>query len=90
MRQFDLGVERVGRGEDTFLQTGENDGLVVERAVFLRRYIAFGLPEDIKHTAESAALAEIVMQVQQLIAAIAWGAKAGFDLFLVASELKTS
>ena len=69
---------------------GERDGGVVPLAKLGWNRRSPWLPESVQHANQGAALAKVVVQVEQLEAAKAGRAQAGLDLFLVAGDLEAA
>src|SRR5262249_28192401 len=76
--------------ESAFGQSRQRHDRAAEVSEFLWRDVALGFPKRIQHTNERCALAEIIVEIEQLKTAEAWRAQVGFDFLLVALDLETS
>ena len=83
MGYFDVRGEGIGGSVDAVFEARERNGSVVPLAKFAGTGVALGLPERVQHPDQSPALAEVVVEVEDLEAAVAGCAQAGLDLLVL-------
>ena len=82
--------ELFGGGEDALMEAGERHDGAGKLAEFGGLGVAFAFPEGVEHADEGGALAEVIVEFEQLKAGEAGGAQGGLDVFLVALELEAA
>ncbi len=85
-----LTFQRVVGGEGALLQAGERNRLAVEAAKLLAGDITLRIPEGIEHADQRGALAEVVADIEHLMAGESRRAEVRLELLFVTGELEFS
>src|SRR5206468_2889856 len=81
-------IERISRREDALLESRKQHGRTAEPAKLLRCRVALRFPKCVEQTDQRRALAEVIVQVEQLKTAQAGRPQIRFDFLFVARQLK--